>query len=156
MLRLPPRSTRTDTLFPYTTLFRSAHAEIAIDSIAGSDVSLEGLIQADGNWFDNDLADLNGIGANGKDSEFELRRAEIVLKGEGPGNMDWGIGYETKADKFLDVNVKYKHGGNGTHYVQVGLVEMPNSQEKRSGTTYKDSNPIREKDITGKKGRERE
>src|SRR3546814_3196669 len=25
MLRLPPRSTRTDTLFPYTTLFRSHH-----------------------------------------------------------------------------------------------------------------------------------
>src|SRR3546814_17202471 len=25
MLRLPPRSTRTDTLFPYTTLFRSLH-----------------------------------------------------------------------------------------------------------------------------------
>src|SRR3546814_11431931 len=26
MPRRPPRSTRTDTLFPYTTLFRSAHA----------------------------------------------------------------------------------------------------------------------------------
>src|SRR3546814_15041927 len=25
MIRLPPRSTRTDTLFPYTTLFRSFH-----------------------------------------------------------------------------------------------------------------------------------
>src|SRR3546814_12889747 len=25
MRRRPPRSTRTDTLFPYTTLFRSAH-----------------------------------------------------------------------------------------------------------------------------------
>src|SRR3546814_4148382 len=25
MIRLPPRSTRTDTLFPYTTLFRSLH-----------------------------------------------------------------------------------------------------------------------------------
>src|SRR3546814_3485853 len=25
MLRRPPRSTRTDTLFPYTTLFRSTH-----------------------------------------------------------------------------------------------------------------------------------
>src|SRR3546814_10960509 len=25
MVRRPPRSTRTDTLFPYTTLFRSAH-----------------------------------------------------------------------------------------------------------------------------------
>src|SRR3546814_4249733 len=25
MIRRPPRSTRTDTLFPYTTLFRSSH-----------------------------------------------------------------------------------------------------------------------------------
>src|SRR3546814_1445680 len=29
MLRRPPRSTRTDTLFPYTTLFRSDLARIA-------------------------------------------------------------------------------------------------------------------------------
>src|SRR3546814_14471698 len=27
MIRRPPRSTRTDTLFPYTTLFRSAGGE---------------------------------------------------------------------------------------------------------------------------------
>src|SRR3546814_12190331 len=27
MIRRPPRSTRTDTLFPYTTLFRSRHVE---------------------------------------------------------------------------------------------------------------------------------
>src|SRR3546814_1987629 len=27
MIRRPPRSTRTDTLFPYTTLFRSTAAE---------------------------------------------------------------------------------------------------------------------------------
>src|SRR3546814_16070812 len=26
MIRRPPRSTRTDTLFPYTTLFRAQHA----------------------------------------------------------------------------------------------------------------------------------
>src|SRR3546814_3814437 len=36
MIRLPPRSTRTDTLFPYTTLFRSARfgdqsALVAVD-----------------------------------------------------------------------------------------------------------------------------
>src|SRR3546814_3332599 len=30
MIRPPPRSTRTDTLFPYTTLFRSRH--LALDS----------------------------------------------------------------------------------------------------------------------------
>src|SRR3546814_9339360 len=29
MIRRPPRSTRTDTLFPYTTLFRSADAPVA-------------------------------------------------------------------------------------------------------------------------------
>src|SRR3546814_3908104 len=35
MIRLPPRSTRTDTLFPYTTLFRSAvivgNGNVALD-----------------------------------------------------------------------------------------------------------------------------
>src|SRR3546814_5817513 len=30
MIRRPPRSTRTDTLFPYTTLFRSGEVEVAI------------------------------------------------------------------------------------------------------------------------------
>src|SRR3546814_14201524 len=29
MIRRPPRSTRTDTLFPYTTLFRSGVARLA-------------------------------------------------------------------------------------------------------------------------------
>src|SRR3546814_2955079 len=29
MIRRPPRSTRTDTLFPYTTLFRSAEVDVA-------------------------------------------------------------------------------------------------------------------------------
>src|SRR3546814_12100419 len=29
MIRRPPRSTRTDTLFPYTTLFRSLHPDLA-------------------------------------------------------------------------------------------------------------------------------
>src|SRR3546814_15338068 len=38
MIRRPPRSTRTDTLFPYTTLFRSNHHRIdyspgVVDSI---------------------------------------------------------------------------------------------------------------------------
>src|SRR3546814_1497832 len=31
MIRRPPRSTRTDTLFPYTTLFRSVQADRADD-----------------------------------------------------------------------------------------------------------------------------
>src|SRR3546814_10626988 len=31
MIRLPPRSTRTDTLFPYTTLFRSYQGQFTIE-----------------------------------------------------------------------------------------------------------------------------
>src|SRR3546814_16541062 len=32
MIRRPPRSTRTDTLFPYTTLFRSVAGGVALDA----------------------------------------------------------------------------------------------------------------------------
>src|SRR3546814_2406115 len=32
-IRRPPRSTRTDTLFPYTTLFRSCFDEFQVDNI---------------------------------------------------------------------------------------------------------------------------
>src|SRR3546814_6735058 len=34
MIRRPPRSTRTDTLFPYTTLFRSRHQRLGIAHLA--------------------------------------------------------------------------------------------------------------------------
>src|SRR3546814_2028357 len=43
MIRRPPRSTRTDTLFPYTTLFRSVLkgvldvAGLAVDAVLGVD-----------------------------------------------------------------------------------------------------------------------
>src|SRR3546814_13024080 len=35
MIRRPPRSTRTDTLFPYTTLFRSALRASLQDALSG-------------------------------------------------------------------------------------------------------------------------
>src|SRR3546814_18156155 len=35
MIRLPPRSTRTDTLFPYTTLFRSAFGAMGREILDG-------------------------------------------------------------------------------------------------------------------------
>src|SRR3546814_11583766 len=37
MIRRPPRSTRTDTLFPYTTLFRSAAGGRSMDRRGGYD-----------------------------------------------------------------------------------------------------------------------
>src|SRR3546814_7002798 len=35
MIRRPPRSTRTDTLFPYTTLFRSTLDQVRVDHQGG-------------------------------------------------------------------------------------------------------------------------
>src|SRR3546814_17782905 len=34
MIRRPPRSTRTDTLFPYTTLFRSSTGILSLEAVA--------------------------------------------------------------------------------------------------------------------------
>src|SRR3546814_11284807 len=36
MIRRPPRSTRTDTLFPYTTLFRSVRARRGVRPVPGA------------------------------------------------------------------------------------------------------------------------
>ncbi|MCX7033749.1 MAG: OprO/OprP family phosphate-selective porin [Arenimonas sp.] len=113
-----------------------ALAEITIDVVGGSEVSFEGMMQADGNWFDNDITDLNGTSINGKDSEFELRRAELVLKGKGPGNWNWVVGYDAKADKFLDTNVQYRF--NAQTFLTVGQYKQPNSLEELSSTKNND------------------
>lgn len=116
----------------------AAHAEVALDVIGGSEVSFEGLVQADYNYFDNDVANLNGDGPDGEDADQELRRAEIVLKGKGPGNFEWVVGYDAKADKWLDVNGKYKLGGDSNHFIQAGQFKQPNSLEELSSTKNND------------------
>ncbi|MBN6113711.1 OprO/OprP family phosphate-selective porin [Xanthomonas bonasiae] len=131
----------------------AAHAEIAIDVIGGSEISFEGLVQADGNWYDNDVQDLNGTtGNNGKNSEFGIRRAELVAKGKGPGNYEWVVGYDASTlresanngttvrstGKFLDNNIKYKFGGNANNFLQVGQYKQPNSLEELSSTKNND------------------
>src|SRR3546814_17255528 len=46
MIRRPPKSTRTDTLFPYTTLFRSQPGPVILES-AGLVATREGRIGAE-------------------------------------------------------------------------------------------------------------
>lgn len=113
-----------------------AFAEITFDVIGGSEISLEGLMQADANWYDNDVADLNGNGINGDDSEFEMRRAEIVVKGKGPGMFNWVVGYDAKADKYLDNNIQYRF--SGVTSLTAGQFKQPNSLEELSSTKNND------------------
>src|SRR3546814_2367033 len=48
MIRRPPRSTRTDTLFPYTTLFRSA--DHALQALRGSRIREVVVLGRRGAW----------------------------------------------------------------------------------------------------------
>src|SRR3546814_11104903 len=64
MIRRPPRSTRTDTLFPYTTLFRSVFALIpslceraGIDRETGGSVTALYTVLADGGDIDDPVVD---------------------------------------------------------------------------------------------------
>src|SRR3546814_8466117 len=71
MIRLPPRSTRTDTLFPYTTLFRSSGSVsgLAISDDIPADTSYaQGSITLGGSALtdaaDADAGDYNGTRIN--------------------------------------------------------------------------------------------
>src|SRR3546814_10218467 len=71
MIRLPPRSTRTDTLLPYTTLFRSI-AVAADFSCQLSDPCLNGVIRGNGMTYENQA--------------FGTRLTNMVVNGRFAGN----------------------------------------------------------------------
>jgi phosphate-selective porin OprO/OprP len=132
----------------------AAHAEIAIDVIGGSEVSFEGLVQADFYKFDTDGIDYGADSASdldGDDYLQELRRAELVLKGKGPGNIEWVLGYDAKDDKFLDANVKYKFGNNANHFIQVGQFKQPGATLEELSST-KNNDFISKSSITNSLG----
>jgi phosphate-selective porin OprO/OprP len=117
-----------------------AFADVEFDVIGGSEISFEGLLQADYYRYSNDVA-LLGVtsGASlgdGADTDFGMRRAEIVFKGKGPGMWSWVLGYDPKADKFLDANVAYRFGGFTT--LKVGQFKQPNSLEELGSTKNND------------------
>jgi phosphate-selective porin OprO/OprP len=125
-------------LFAAITLALSApaSAEITIDVVGDSEVSFEGLLQFDYNAFDEDGIALNGDLLDGRNSDNELRRAELVLKGKGPGMWNWVLGYDAKADKFLDVNLGYRFSGSTA--IVFGQFKQPNSLEELSSTRTND------------------
>ena len=126
------------TLATLAALSSNANAEIFIDQIGGSEVSFEGLIQADSYWYDDDVSFrfLSSDAADGADSDFGMRRAEIILKGKGPGMWNWVFGYDARSDKFLDANLQYRL--NGETSITVGQYKQPNSLEELSSTKNND------------------
>ena len=113
-----------------------AFAEIEFDVIGGSEISFEGLLQADYNKFNSDVANLNGSAGDGKDADFGMRRSELVFKGKGPGNWSWVVGHDANLKKWLDTNVSYKFSANTS--VTFGQFKQPNSMEELSSTGKND------------------
>ena len=114
----------------------AVHAAVPVGEIAGTEVSFEGLLQTDGYWYDFDASSIDGDASDGRDTDFGLRRAELVLKGKGPGDFDWAVGYDASGDgKFLDVFGRYKLG-NG--FIQAGQYKQPIGMEELSSTKNND------------------
>src|SRR3546814_6258046 len=92
MIRRPPRSTRTDTLFPYTTLFRSAEAGARIEhSIVNADADPDIGNLATSRSFDAisgsigasyAVADGWRLGLNGSYSERAPSAEELFANGQ--------------------------------------------------------------------------
>src|SRR3546814_7800278 len=74
MIRRPPRSTRTDTLFPYTTLFRSPTFVIFHVGLAGVRVDPQDVQRAD---VDADAAALLGNAFLFVDDRSEEHTSEL-------------------------------------------------------------------------------
>src|SRR3546814_4054011 len=70
MIRRPPRSTRTDTLFPYTTLFRSLLANPERLAVLRSRLS-------DLSWFMRSLSEPIARRANAEDHRSEEHTSEL-------------------------------------------------------------------------------
>src|SRR3546814_14946282 len=62
MKRRPPRSTRTDTLFPYTTLFRSRHRDDTLALVDAEERDAAGGAAGDADVVDRAADQLAGVG----------------------------------------------------------------------------------------------
>src|SRR3546814_1653117 len=97
MIRRPPRSTRTDTLFPYTTLFRSTPDASLIGQALGGTIDMRTVrplaygrraIAAGARFEINDLGELN------PDISNKGYRANIsYIDQNADGTLGWAIGY---------------------------------------------------------------
>src|SRR3546814_116012 len=81
MIRRPPRSTRTDTLFPYTTLFRSQEARFGQVSYTGLKRAVDTMVSRMGKENPT-LADFDKYKAEGDLEKMALRIVKKELKDE--------------------------------------------------------------------------
>src|SRR3546814_4306352 len=92
MIRRPPRSTRTDTLFPYTTLFRSALKLLVEDSErAGEadDIEQRAGEQADGGMRRKSALHCRAFRGDGRHADNPNIRASAPGTAKMPSVAHW-------------------------------------------------------------------
>ncbi|MGY0561434.1 OprO/OprP family phosphate-selective porin [Luteimonas sp. A277] len=93
------------------------------------EIAFEGMLQVDGYRYRGDWNHL------GDDTDF--RRAELVLKGQGPGGFDWVVGYDAHGDNWLDVNGRLRFAED-SQYLRVGQFKQPVGLEELSSASTND------------------
>src|SRR3546814_6846646 len=78
MIRRPPRSTRTDTLFPYTTLFRSANGYALTERHIGPNPT--GFACRQGSLRPATRAERHGLGASSSRSEEHTSELQSLMR----------------------------------------------------------------------------
>jgi phosphate-selective porin OprO and OprP len=124
------------------SLSNSVLADITVDVIGETEITFEALIQADGNYFSNNYKSTTGatltpaqVTAAKLIDNSGMRRSELILKGK-QGINDWSIGYDSRANKWLDVFYRHKLGGYTT--IRAGQFKQPNSLEELTSTKHND------------------
>jgi phosphate-selective porin OprO/OprP len=101
-----------------------AAAEVPLDVIADTEIFIDGLFQVDKNIFDSDVAQFA--------DDAEMRRAEVIFRGKHVSGLEIMLGYDPKADKWLDASVKGRLTAFSTW--RVGQFKQPNSLEELGST----------------------
>ena len=124
---MPRVSTR---LIPALLAFAAlpAMAEVPLDVIADTEIFIDGLFQADKNLFDSDRVQFK--------DDAEMRRAEVIFRGKHVSGLEILLGYDPKADKWLDASVKGRLTAFSTW--RVGQFKQPNSLEELGSTRNND------------------
>src|SRR3546814_11698037 len=92
MIRRPPRSTRTDTLFPYPTLFRSRHdvAQDRLDDLLDAPRIEEGRAERHDLWAQHEESAVGGDVAQPPERPPAAPRGRRAQAGE-RRNLDQGL-----------------------------------------------------------------
>src|SRR3546814_14466972 len=114
MIRLPPRSTRTDTLFPYTTLFRS-HLAVRRDA-GGIDVLGERIAQ------------LRGAERGARERPVETTTGERLAAPHDGGRAVGRFG-QSHRDPLTDVEI----GGGFDQHTGGGPLEIGRASRRERG-----------------------